>query len=123
MSSVLQGAYNTTASVGTAFSYASLVGGIVFSIVIFIVGFVFLFAKPIPSDDSSKKNPMNNYIGGGALIFGFIILIFSILSFYLIKKSKPLAAIAGTENIVNVVEGAFKKPNNSFGKNNTPISV
>ncbi len=110
MSSVLQGAYNTTASVGTAFSYASLVGGIVFSIIIFIIGCVFLFAKPIPSDDSSKKNPMNNYVGGGALIFGFIVLICSILSFYLIKTSKPIAAIAGTENVVNIVKGAFKKP-------------
>jgi hypothetical protein len=33
----------------------------------------------------------------------------SIISFYLIKKSKPIAAAAGAGNIVNVAENIFRK--------------
>ena len=108
MSNVLQG--NSTASVGSAFSYVQLVGGIIFAVVLIIFGLVFLINKPIP-DDSAKngKSSGNGLLGGGALIFGIIVLLISIMSFYLIKKSKPIAAVAGATNIVNVAEGIFNK--------------
>jgi hypothetical protein len=110
MSNLLQGAYNTTASVGSAFSYTELAVGIFFSVLLIIIGLVFVIKKPIP-DDSAKngKNAANGYFGGSIIAFGLIILFISIISFYLIKKSKPLAAAAGAENIVNVAENIFRK--------------
>jgi preprotein translocase subunit SecG len=105
MSSLLSGAYNTTASVGSAMSYVQLGAGILFAAIMIIIGIVMLVRKPSPKDDDA---PIKT-IGGGVLLFGIIILFFTLVSFFLIQKSKPIAALAGTKNLIGITENIFKK--------------
>ena len=57
----------------------------------------FPFQKP--KDKTSPKG-----IGIGLLLFSMIILFTSIVSFYLIKTYKPVAALAGADNIYKIIK-------------------
>jgi hypothetical protein len=101
MSGVASGAYNAAAGIGRGFSYVSLGFGIVFSLIIIILGTMMMVSK------KPKKKPQ---MSGGVMIgFGLFVGVITGFSFYLKQKYKPVAAISGAVDVFDIGRGLFHK--------------
>lgn len=103
---IAENVYDSSALLGKIVGIFGASFGIFIGIILLIFGFVMIFKKQEPRDDT-KKSLSPRTIGLILLGIGLLIIIFSSFSLYLTLTFKPYQAAQGAAAVVNVVDNAF----------------
>lgn len=106
MSSLVNAAYDTSASVGRTFSYIKFISAIIFACIASIMGSS-LIQLSNNGDENKSDNNQRMYAGSGLIVFGSCIVIIAFIFTYLTASFKPFAAFQGASDVVTLTKNVF----------------
>ena len=102
-------AYDGAAAFGRFMAYVSLFVGCLFGAIFFIIGLLIIFKKPASESDATKSTqpPKSNVVPGIVMcIFGLVIMLITIVYWYMVTSYKIAAAATGVGNAAAIIDYA-----------------